>query len=57
MQSQLKPEEKEELPPSETEFYKNPENIYTLLNVEPIEMEFGYKPLPLVDERKGRNLY
>ena len=43
----------ESLPVSETEFYKNTENIYTLLNVEPIEMEFGYSLLPLVDERKG----
>jgi len=51
--------EKEEevvLPPSETEFYKNPENVYTLLNIDPIEMEFGYSLLPLVDEKKGGKL-
>lgn len=46
-------EEEPELPMSETEFYKNPENIYTLLGVEPIEMEFGYSLIPLVDESKG----
>ena len=42
-----------ELPVSETSFYKNTENIYTLLNIEPIEMEFGYSLLPLIDESKG----
>jgi len=47
------PEETENKPVSETEFYKNTENIYSLLSVEPIEMEFGYSLLPLVDERKG----
>ncbi|NLN81202.1 MAG: flagellar biosynthesis protein FlhA [Clostridiales bacterium] len=43
----------EELPVSETSFYKNTENIYTLLNIDPIEMEFGYSLLPLVDESRG----
>lgn len=45
--------EEEDLPISETEFYKNPENIYSLLTVEQIEMEFGYSLIPLVDESKG----
>ncbi|HWQ50359.1 MAG TPA: flagellar biosynthesis protein FlhA [Terriglobales bacterium] len=40
-------------PVSEMEFYKSPENIYSLLTVETLEMEFGYSLLPLVDERKG----
>lgn len=44
-----------ELPPSETEFYKNPENIYSLLNIEPIEVEFGYSLVSLLDESKGGN--
>ncbi|MCX7615022.1 MAG: flagellar biosynthesis protein FlhA [Clostridiales bacterium] len=50
-----KPKEEliDDLPVSETEFYKNSENIYSLLNVEPVEMEFGYSLLPLVDEKKG----
>ena len=43
----------ENRPVSETEFYKNPENVYSLLNVDPIEMEFGYSLIPLVDENKG----
>ena len=46
-------EAEDKRPVSELEFYKNPENIYTLLNVEQVEMEFGYSLLPLVDERKG----
>lgn len=45
----------EELPLSETEYYKNTDNIYSLLNVEPIEVEFGYSLVPLVDESKGGN--
>ncbi|HAN20844.1 MAG: flagellar biosynthesis protein FlhA [Clostridiales bacterium GWF2_36_10] len=48
-------EEVNDLPPSETEFYKNSENIYSLLNIEPIEVEFGYSLVPLVDESKGGN--
>lgn len=50
----------EELPPteeiaSETTFYRNIENVYGLLNVEQVEMEFGYSLLPLVDEASGGN--
>jgi flagellar biosynthesis protein FlhA len=44
-----------DLPPSETEFYKNTENIYSLLTIEPIEVEFGYSLVPLADENKGGN--
>lgn len=40
---------------SEASFYKNVENIYGLLNVEQIEMEFGYSLIPLVDEGSGGN--
>lgn len=45
----------EQLPMSELEYYKNTENIYTLLNVEPIEIDFGYSLIPLIDENKGGN--
>ena len=38
---------------SEAEFYKDIENVYGLLNVEPIEMEFGYSLIPLADEASG----
>ncbi len=38
---------------SETSFYKNIDNVYTLLSVEQLEMTFGYSLLPLVDESSG----
>lgn len=37
----------------EQEFYKNIDNVYSLLPIDAIEMEFGYSLLPLVDERSG----
>lgn len=40
---------------SEASYYKNVENVYGLLNVEPIELEFGYSLIPLVDEASGGN--
>ncbi len=43
-------------PPSETDFYKDINNVYTLLTVDPIEMEFGYSLIPLVDENSGGKL-
>lgn len=38
---------------SEMEYYKDIDNVYKLLAVEPIEMEFGYSLIPLVDEASG----
>ncbi|QOX63939.1 flagellar biosynthesis protein FlhA [Anoxybacterium hadale] len=38
---------------NEANFYRNIDNVYNLLGVEPIEMEFGYSLLPLVDEGSG----
>ncbi len=38
---------------SEASYYRNIDNVYNLLGVEPIEMEFGYSLLPLVDEAAG----
>ena len=38
---------------SEASFYKNIDNVYGLLSVEQIEMEFGYSLIPLVDEGSG----
>lgn len=37
----------------EGEYYRDINNIYSLINVEPIEMEFGYSLIPLVDENSG----
>ncbi len=38
---------------SEVEFYKNIDNIYGLLSVDPISVSVGYSLLPLVDESNG----
>lgn len=51
------PEEaQEELPITEEDYYKDINNIYSLLNVEPVEMEVGYSLIPLVDESSGGKL-
>ena len=51
------PEEPSELSaPSESDYYKDINNVYTLLSVEPVEMEFGYSLIPLVDESHGGKL-
>ncbi|MDE7221140.1 MAG: flagellar biosynthesis protein FlhA [Oscillospiraceae bacterium] len=47
----------EEAPqPTANEFYKDINNVYTLLTVDPIEMEFGYSLIPMVDESSGGKL-
>lgn len=38
---------------SEASYYRNIDHVYNLLNVETIEMEFGYSLLPLIDEQRG----
>ena len=40
---------------SEAAFYKNIDNVYNLLNVDQISMEFGYSLIPMVDESSGGN--
>lgn len=42
--------------PSESDYYKDINNVYSLLAVEPIEMEFGYSLIPMVDENHGGKL-
>lgn len=46
------PEQKEEIV-SEASYYRNIENLYELLNVEQLRIEFGYSLIPLVDEASG----
>ena len=46
----------EETAPGESDYYKDINNVYSLLTVEPIEMEFGYSLIPLVDENRGGKL-
>ncbi len=38
---------------SAEESFKDINSVYSLINVEPIEMEFGYSLIPLVDEGSG----
>ncbi len=38
---------------SEATYYRNIDNVYSLLTVEQVEMEFGYSLLALVDESSG----
>lgn len=49
--------EQEELekPKTDNDYYRDIDNVFKLLNVEPIEMEFGYSLLRLVDEKSGGN--
>ncbi len=42
--------------PGETDYFKDINNVYSLLAVEPIEMEFGYSLIPMVDEGHGGKL-
>ena len=46
----------EEAAPSAADYYKDISNVYSLLTVEPIEMEVGYSLIPLVDESSGGKL-
>lgn len=58
--SRKKEEDPEELLEIEeeqvTDTMKSPENVVNLLNVDPIEFEFGYGLIPLVDARQGGDL-
>ena len=42
--------------PSQSDYFKDISNVYSLLTVEPIEMEVGYSLIPLVDEQSGGKL-
>ena len=48
-------EAKEQRPTTDTDYYRDIDNVFKLLNVEQVEMEFGYSLLHLVDERSGGN--
>jgi len=38
---------------SEDEYFRNIDNIYELIQIDPVEMEVGYSLIPLVDESTG----
>ncbi len=48
-------EAKQQQPTGDSDFYRDIDNVFKLLTVEQIEMEFGYSLLHLVDERSGGN--
>lgn len=50
---QLEPESEEEV---QVEDLKSPESVVTLLNVDPIEFEFGYGLIPLADTNQGGDI-
>lgn len=60
LMSRKKEENPEELLEMEeeqvTDTLKSPENVVNLLNVDPIEFEFGYGLIPLVDAQQGGDL-
>lgn len=60
LMSRKKPETEDELLEIEEEVasdgMKSPENVVNLLNVDPIEFEFGYGLIPLVDAGQGGDL-
>ncbi|MCT4606738.1 MAG: flagellar biosynthesis protein FlhA [Marinisporobacter sp.] len=50
--------EEEEIPQdTEVEDIKKPENVLPLLQVDPIELEFGYGIIPLADPNQGGDLF
>lgn len=56
VQAEAPREAKTPEPVSETDFFKDINNVYGLLQVEPVEMDFGYSLIPLADESSGGRL-
>ncbi len=56
MAEQAEEQKPQAAPEEETtpeEYYRDISNVYSLIGVEPVEMEFGYSLIPLVDEASG----
>lgn len=53
---QLDEPDEEVLDEDESEQMKSPENVVSLINMDPIEFEFGYALIPLVDASQGGDL-
>jgi flagellar biosynthesis protein FlhA len=52
----IETEEETQLQESEVEEIRKPENVVTLLQVDPIELEFGYGIIPIADANQGGDL-
>lgn len=55
--SQAVSQEAEPAPETDVEALRKPENIIPLLQVDPIELEFGYGIIPLADPNQGGDLF
>lgn len=55
--SQAVNQEAEPAPETDVEALRKPENIIPLLQVDPIELEFGYGIIPLADPNQGGDLF
>ena len=53
VESSVEPVVNEEKEVTEEGLYRDINHVYDLINVEPIEMNFGYSLIPLVDEESG----
>jgi flagellar biosynthesis protein FlhA len=49
-------QEEKEIEEQEVEEIRKPENVVSLLQVDPIELEFGYAIIPLADKNQGGDL-
>lgn len=52
-QNALMEDTSQQMPSDEESFYRDVNNVYSLISVEPIELEFGYSLIPLIDEGSG----
>lgn len=56
LQQEADKDEEVQIQESEVEEIRNPENVVSLLQVDPIELEFGYGIIPLADVNQGGDL-
>ncbi len=56
LQEEVQKQEEVQVQESEVEEIRKPENVVTLLQVDPIELEFGYGIIPLADVNQGGDL-
>lgn len=56
LQQEADKDEEVQIQESEVEEIRKPENVVTLLQVDPIELEFGYGIIPLADVNQGGDL-
>lgn len=50
-------QEEQKIEEQEVEEIRKPENVVSLLQVDPIELEFGYAIIPLADKNQGETCW